>query len=159
MMLRNRTTPQQRNATLQRIRYAPRGNTTDRERTRRNQCVGTFPPGRPLPCSGLPQSSTPTGRRPFASDGRGTGVEVPPCPPLAGKVVARSTPRKTATLQTVRGRRLGHVWRYSLARTCDAMVCGAFLRLSRKCDNAGISTSAPTMFHKNMKVSRMPISA
>ena len=30
---------------------------------------------------------------------------------------------------------------------------------SRKCDSAGISTSAPIMFHTNMNVSRMPMSA
>ena len=30
---------------------------------------------------------------------------------------------------------------------------------NRKCDSAGISTSAPSMFHTNMNVSRMPMSA
>ncbi len=34
-----------------------------------------------------------------------------------------------------------------------------FLSPNRKCDRAGIRVRAPTIFHKNMNVSRMPISA
>ena len=38
-------------------------------------------------------------------------------------------------------------------------ACGLRRVGSRKCDSAGISTSAPIMFHTNMNVSRMPMSA
>ena len=47
----------------------------------------------------------------------------------------------------------------SAVRTMRGQRSGYARRPSRKCDNAGINTTAPTMFQTNMNASRIPMSA